>query len=123
MLKRPQLILSFVLVFSAAVLMGNTPVWADPISSMTGISVNNGKIEGSVSGQSLLTSLYYNPETMAYEPMRELDNLWYCPDNPVQADGSISTDGCYLFNYSTLCFGVGFSGTSSGGRYIYWWPR
>jgi hypothetical protein len=121
MFKKPLLILLFGLIFSVAALLGNTPVGAEETATLTGFSINNGLITGTI-GETL-TVYYTDPTTGETKQMTNLIESWDCPDPPpIDASGNIDISGCYQFDYSSMCFGLG-SGIGSLGTYRQWsWP-
>jgi hypothetical protein len=120
MFKKPLLLLLFVLVFSVAALLCSTPVGAEETATLTGFSINNGLITGTI-GETL-TVYYTDPATGETKQMTNLINSWDCPDPPPIVDGVIDVTNCYQFDYSSMCFGTG-SGVANIGAYRSWsWP-
>ena len=100
MLKRTQLVLVFMLVFSGAVLLGNTPVGAQDTTLITGASFDGGQIVTSLSGQTPIDPCYNpNPDDPLSdcEPMYPAERLYICNEEPVEGLGN-----CLPFNFSTL---------------------
>jgi hypothetical protein len=111
MLKRRQLILVFILVFSGAFYLGNVPAGAQS-TAVTGVTVDDGRIVTSVSGQTPIDPCYRDPTTGECVPMTPAEKLWFCVGDP-------SLGQCREFTYSSLCFAYNCYATI-GGRKIYY---
>lgn len=115
-MKTTQLIRLFLLIFSGAVLLGNTPVWAEDTSEYTYVSVNYGQFEASIDGGVLRDPCYYDPVVEECKDMTEATEAWICNGEPLE-----DKSNCRRFNYGNVCFAVG-SGVSWGGTsYWFYW--
>lgn len=99
-MKRAQIILLFMLIFCGAFLLGNIPSWAQGTTTITGVSIDGGRIVTDLSGQTPLNPCY-NPNptdpSSPCEPMVTVTEFWICDGYP---DDDLSN--CRPFNFSTL---------------------
>ena len=105
MLKKTKLILLFMLVFSLALLLGNTQLGAENYQ-MTGVTAGN--MEGKLEGGNMVEACIRVSEELCV-PMVALKNFYICDgDAEVPEEPDVSPgENCYKMTSLSLCAGEG----------------